>query len=743
MSAAAYSIDDLRAVIEKHWGFRTFRPLQEQAMRAVLDGRDSVVVMPTGAGKSLCYQAPALLRGGTTVVVSPLISLMKDQVDGLRSCGVAAMQLDSSLSQEERFICEMDVRQGAVRLLFVSPERLIVPEFCNLLRAAEVRTFAIDEAHCISHWGHDFRPEYRQMRRIKELFPNATVHAYTATATERVRADISAQLALTNPVMLVGNFDRPNLNYRVLPRTDLEDQVMQALERHKSEAGIIYCIRRKDVDELAEYLKLQGFSVLPYHAGLPPDVRRKTQEEFAAERCDIIVATVAFGMGIDRSNIRFVLHTGMPKTIEHYQQETGRAGRDGLEAECVLLYSGADYMTWQNIIQRSFEESQADPAFLKNVMQHVRDMERYAKELVCRHRQLVEYFGQKYEKPSCEACDVCLGDTEPVPDALVMAQKILSCVARVKEGFGAGHVIAVLRGENTAKVRKLEHEKLSTYGLLRECSQQELQNLIGQLVGQDVLVQHAVDVGGRLGAVLKLNPASWEVMRGQRAVRLRRPVRRTVETMTKSGADKVSWEDVDRELFDKMRALRKRLAERANVAPFVVFSDAVLRELARARPSSLERMRWISGVGDRKLADYGGDFVDLIVRHCGDSGVPMDQAAPPPPKAAPRPPRMKRMPTPEKELAMRLFKHGDSIDKVCEVTERARTTVVEYLCEFIERERPASIAAWVADDVRTRVVDAIRANGMERLKPIWLALGEKISYDEIRVVIANLKARPG
>src|SRR5262245_59177062 len=307
-------MDRLQEIIAKHWGFRTFRPLQEQAMGAVLDGKDSLVVLPTGGGKSLCYQAPAILRGDTTVVVSPLISLMKDQVDSLKACGVPAIQIDSSQSPEERFIYEMDIGQGALRLLFVSPERLVMQNFQALLRQINVRTFAIDEAHCISHWGHDFRPEYRQLNQLKKLFPEASVHAYTATATERVRQDIIAQLELKTPEVLVGNFDRPNLTYRVLPRSNLMGQVLEVVRRHANEAGIIYCIRRKDVDELSAALKDKGIEARPYHAGMTPEDRKATQDAFAAEQCNIVVATVAFGMGIDRSNIRYVLHTGMPKS---------------------------------------------------------------------------------------------------------------------------------------------------------------------------------------------------------------------------------------------------------------------------------------------------------------------------------------------------------------------------------------------------------------------------------------------
>jgi len=483
--APPYSLDELKKVVQRHWGFRTFRPLQEQAMQAVLAGRDSVVVLPTGGGKSLCYQAPAVLRPGTTVVLSPLIALMKDQVDSLRACGIhQAVQIDSSQSPAEQRTALDDLRDGKIQLLFLSPERLVLTDLFQVLRDIKVRTFAIDEAHCISHWGHDFRPEYRQLNRIKELFPEAAVHAYTATATERVRGDIAQQLALRDPEVLVGNFDRPNLNYRVLPRHDLVKQVLEVIDRHPLESGIIYCITRREVEELTLTLQQRGLNARRYHAGLPTEERTKAQEAFATEECDLIVATVAFGMGIDRSNIRFVLHTGMPKSIEHYQQETGRAGRDGLEAECVMLHSGADVATWKFIVEKSALDSGAGEAYLASAMKHLADMDRYARGAVCRHRALVEYFGQTHALPSCAACDICLGDNEPVPEAVVIAQKILSCVARLRERFGIGQIIDVLRGSDSEKVRKFGHEKLSTYGLLRDKGKDDVRDWIYQLISQ-------------------------------------------------------------------------------------------------------------------------------------------------------------------------------------------------------------------------------------------------------------------
>lgn len=728
----------LRQVIERHWGYRTFRPLQEPAMRAVLDGRDSLVVLPTGGGKSLCYQAPAIVQGGTTVVVSPLISLMKDQVDSLRQCGVPAVQIDSTLSSDERTMHRLDLLQGEVRLLFVSPERLALDEFSNLLRKVGVRTFAIDEAHCISHWGHDFRPEYRQLRRIKELFPGASVHGYTATATERVRRDICQQLGLHEPEVLVGNFDRPNLNYRVLLRMEEERQVLETLERHKGEAGIIYCIRRADVDELTPRLKRHGVKALPYHAGLPSEERKAAQEAFAKEQCDVIVATVAFGMGINRSNIRFILHVAMPKSVEHYQQETGRAGRDGLEAECVLLYSGADFMTWKWIIEKSAEENNAPQEFITSALQHLQHMSDYCQRLVCRHKALVEYFGQKYESATCQACDVC--DMQAMPDALIVAQKILSCVARVQESFGVNHVVDVLRGANTEKVRKFQHDRLSTYGLLRECSAVEVRNWIHQLIGQAALEQALVGQGEHQWAVLKLNDASWEVMRSKRSVRLLKPIQRPREEMPRSRADTASWEGVDADLFEQLRTLRRDLARDQEVPPYVIFSDATLRALARERPSTRERMRLVYGVGDKKLADFGDLFLDAITAHCRQRGVAMDR----PPaltEVAPATPRFVARAGSNPDRAFAALRRGASIDDLMREIGVARSTVMSYVNDFILRERPEHITRWVPDDLYQQVAQAARQVGSDRLKPIFLALGEKVSYDVIRLVVSHLQAR--
>jgi ATP-dependent DNA helicase RecQ len=592
--------------IQKHWGYSTLRPLQEEAMLAALSGRDSLVVLPTGGGKSLCFQAPAVLEESPTLVISPLISLMKDQVDGLRECGVPAAQMNSSQSYGEQQATERELIHGRIKLLFASPERLAMPGFRDLLRRAHVRTFAIDEAHCISHWGHDFRPEYRQLRTIRDEFPDAVLHAYTATATPQVRRDIATQLGLRDPLILVGDFDRPNLTFRVLQRQDETKQVLDVIERHRGEAGIIYCTRRKDVDSLADKLRKRGLDVVAYHAGLSPQERAAAQDRFSNEECDLVVATVAFGMGIDRSNVRFVLHTAMPKSIEHYQQESGRAGRDGLESECVLLYSGADPALWRSMLVNET----SDPAHAESLIRHLNDMDRYCAGAKCRHRALVEYFGQTWSSSSCNACDICLGETEEVVDALVVAQKIVSCVYRVRENFGVAHVVGVLRGENTDRIRSRQHDQLSTYGLLKGHSTHDVREWIYQLIAQDFLIQTTDEY-----PTLRLGPRSRDLLKGTAEVKLRQPAIRKKErgdAPTPKRAAVESDGTYDRALFDALRNWRREEARERGVPPYIIFSDRTLRELARARPTTLYALRGVYGIGDAKLEAFGEKVVAQI-----------------------------------------------------------------------------------------------------------------------------------
>jgi ATP-dependent DNA helicase RecQ len=621
----------LTDALHRVWGFSAFRPLQREAMHAILASRDSVVVLPTGGGKSLCFQAPAIIeraadgaadgsgafdftlsavagapacRLGVAIVVSPLISLMKDQVDGLRVDGVAASYLNSTLLPHERDAVLASVRDDRCRLLYVSPERLVgdgSQALRRMLQQAGVRFVAIDEAHCISQWGHDFRKEYRQLGRLREDFPGVSMHAFTATATERVRDDIVSELRLRDPLVLVGSFDRPNLTYRVRPRANLHGQLSEILARHDGEAGIVYCSSRREVEAIALWLKEQGLRALPYHAGLSDDTRSRHQDAFLDEQADIVVATVAFGMGIDRSNVRFVVHAGAPRSPEHYQQESGRAGRDGLPAECVLLYSGGDFVRWRQMLEANGELTESARTLL-------RDMERYAAGTRCRHRSLVEYFGQRYTGDGCGACDWCLKELDEVPDSTVVAQKILSCVARVKQTWGTAHVTDVLSGRATEKVVASRHHELSTFGLLKEETTGAIRGYIEQLVGDGLLARD-----GEPYPVLRLTTSGAALLRGtgacvlyreaKPAVRRKRPRSSMRDTFTGQG---------DEGLFEALRDVRLRLARERGVPPYVIFHDTTLRDMVQRRPQTFDDLHGIYGVGAKKAADFGDAFLDAI-----------------------------------------------------------------------------------------------------------------------------------
>ncbi|MFY9342281.1 MAG: RecQ family ATP-dependent DNA helicase, partial [Planctomycetota bacterium] len=508
----------ITAALQRWFGFAELRPLQREAIDAALDGRDALVVLPTGGGKSLCYQLPALLTDRLVVVVSPLIALMQDQVDGLRLLGVPAAAVHGNLTAASRADARAMAADGSLRLLFVAPERLFQDGFLGWLRTRGVGAFAIDEAHCISQWGHDFRPEYRRLAELRQHFPDVPFQAFTATATPRVRQDIVQQLRLRDALELVGTFDRPELTYRVLPRQDLEAQVAQAIARHPDAASIVYCITRKETEELAAELQERGIAARAYHAGLPAGERTSVSADFRAERLHVVVATVAFGMGIDRSDVRLVVHAGMPKSLEAYQQETGRAGRDGLPAECLLLYSAADGARWRSLMQRSSAEANGDPQALDAQLQLLQQMQRFAGRARCRHRAISEYFGQRYDEPNCGACDVCLDELEEVPDGHLLAQKILSAVVRTGQRFGGNHVIDVLRGKANERVVARGHDQLPTFGVCRDVKAARLGNYIDQLIDAELLVRSDGEY-----PVLSLGKDALPVLHGEQQAVLRVP----------------------------------------------------------------------------------------------------------------------------------------------------------------------------------------------------------------------------
>ena len=589
------------------FGFHDFRPPQQEVIERVVAGEDVFLVMPTGGGKSLCYQVPALHRDGVAIVVSPLIALMKDQMDALIVNGVRAACLNSSLSAAEAGRVFHQLDKGTLDLLYVAPERLMMPEFLERLGTLKLALFAIDEAHCISQWGHDFRPEYTQLGRLRPLFPAVPIVAMTATADPETRKDILGQLGLTDAAVFVAGFDRPNITYTVIPKQKPLAQLGTFLRNRRDEAGIVYALSRKRVDQVAKQLQAAGFSAAAYHAGLPDDQRRRVQEAFQRDDIRIVVATVAFGMGIDKPNVRFVVHYDMPKSVESYYQETGRAGRDGLPSEALMLFGMGDVMTARKLIENSDNAER-----VKIEIQKLNAMVAYGEALTCRRRALLSYFGDQRDH-DCGNCDIC---TDPPQrfDATVQAQKALSCVYRTGERFGMMHLIEVLRGSKNQRVLDLKHDKLSTWGIGADTPATQWENIIRQLIHLGYLTQDFT----RFGA-LSLSSAARPVLKGEMVVTLGMP-RNAVETVERTRKRAGAKKDYDQALFDKLRALRKQIADRAKLPPFVVFSDATLAEMSRSYPQDLQQMRQVSGVGDRKLQQYGDAFLAEIRQYqAGDN----------------------------------------------------------------------------------------------------------------------------
>jgi ATP-dependent DNA helicase RecQ len=706
--------------LQQYWGYPGFRPLQRESMALVMSDRDSLVVLPTGGGKSLCYQVPAVTRDGLALVVSPLISLMKDQVDSLNGVGISAACINSMQTSREKDDVANLIRRRELKLLYIAPERLVQSKTIEFLKTAGVSFVAIDEAHCISQWGHDFRPEYRQLKLLREVFPGIALHGYTATATEQVRTDIVEQLGLTDATILVGSFDRPNLQYRVERRTDAIGQIQRILRRHKDESGIIYCISRRNVESTAEALNRLGFRALPYHAGMKDDDRRANQDAFIDEDVNIIVATVAFGMGIDKSNVRFVIHAEMPRSLENYQQESGRAGRDGLEAECCLLYAANDVDTWQYLMKDT-----EDPLLRAAGEESLAAIQQFCVSTHCRHQQLVAHFGQTLEKSNCGACDFCLNEMNPVEDSLTLAQKILSGVIRQGERFGAAYTVQVLRGSKAKRIVENGHDRLSTWGLLKDESEPQLRNWIDQLLSQGFLRQT-----GEFSC-LEVTPAGRALLKGQGTpALLRTPVADSAATMDDQ------WAGVDRELFEELRGLRTQLAVQKNVPPYIIFGDATLRVLARHRPTIAASLDRVPGIGAKKQEEFGALVLHTIRQWCEAKGISTDLpfSDVEPLRSVPRARSRRAGVTPSDEY-FDLFEQGVSMEDAAQQLDRSLDTISKYLNSYVEAHRITDISAWVPPAMHQRINDAIGHHGTERLKPLFEHLNGEVSYAHIRIAV--------
>jgi ATP-dependent DNA helicase RecQ len=604
---------DIDAILRRHFGFGSFRPHQRQIVESLLDGDDVLAILPTGGGKSLCYQLPAIAGRGLTVVISPLIALMKDQVDSLEEIGVPATFLNSSLPPDEYARRWRELSRGEYKILYLAPERLVTEEMLAALRAWDVGLIAVDEAHCISEWGHDFRKEYRELAVVRQRFPGVPVVALTATATARVRDDIVALLQMKEPRVHLASFNRPNLSYRVVPRTSPLKQVQAILAEHRGESGIIYCMTRKRTEELEADLARQGVAVRAYHAGLDSAERARRQDLFIKDQIQVIVATVAFGMGIHKPDVRFVVHHDLPKNIESYYQETGRAGRDGLPGECVLLYNASDAVRLHRLIDEI-----TDPQEQAVSRRHLTKLIEFCESAQCRRVQLLQYFGETYRSDSgdalvaCGACDNCLTPRERI-DGTLAGQKFLSCVLRIhqKSGFGVGlhHVVDVLCGSDTEKVRKWGHETLSTYGIGGEHSRAEWAHFARELMRLGLLHQNTAQFN-----VLEVTPTGREFLKTRARIEVTRPLvaaRRSREKreQQRKATGAVSY---DQDVFSRLRDWRKKTAAERSVPAYVIFHDSTLQALANEKPASMAALARIAGLGERKLATYGEQILAVI-----------------------------------------------------------------------------------------------------------------------------------
>ncbi len=586
----------LTAALNRLFGFHTFRADQEGIIRAVLDRRDVFVVMPTGGGKSLCYQLPAALLRGTGVVVSPLISLMKDQVDAAEGIGLSAAYYNSSQTSEQRLDVLRRLRAGRLELLYVSPERLAMDAFHDMLKRVQLSLFAVDEAHCISEWGHDFRPDYLHLSKLTELFPEVPVAAFTATATERVQTDIVARLRLRNPYIVRASFNRPNLFYQVAPKENAATQILAFVRARPEESGIVYRTTRDNVERTADMLVQAGIHALPYHAGLEDSVREQHQDAFNRYDVQVIVATIAFGMGIDKSNVRFILHGDLPKNIESYYQETGRAGRDGEPAHCMLLYRSSDIPKI-----RFFVNQIADEHERKVASRQLDEMIKFASVNACRRRQLLGYFGEAYTQENCGTCDICTHTVERV-DATIEAQMVMSAIARSRERFGVTQIVDIVVGADTRQIRQRRLDRLKTYGVGKDKPKRHWRRIVDELIAQECIFRTEDEY-----PVLRLTDKGRRLLVGREIFLAIKPAEKSPPAPAT-----LQTKNYNRSLFEVLRLLRRKLAAERNVPPFIVFSDRTLHEMARCFPTTLDEMRTVNGVGDVKLREYGMHFLTAI-----------------------------------------------------------------------------------------------------------------------------------
>jgi len=703
-------------ILKQVFGFDNFRYNQKDVINSILKKRDSVVIMPTGAGKSLCYQLPALIFEGLTVVISPLIALMKDQVEQLRELGISTNLLNSSLDLEQYHENISDIKSGRIKILYLAPESLVKPLITELLSSIRVDSLVIDEAHCISKWGHDFRSEYRSIARVRKLLDGAVCTAFTATATERVKKDIVENLQLIEPDHFTSSFDRNNLLLRIEAKTNPINQCLTFLKTHSKESGIIYCFSRRQTEELYVKLHNSGYSVLPYHAGLSSEERNKNQELFINDDVQIMVATVAFGMGINKSNIRFIIHYDLPKDIESYYQEIGRAGRDLLPAECLLLFSYGDVQKISYFINQKIDEDEKRIAKI-----HLDALLGFIETGLCRRIPLLNYFSEEYRLENCGMCDNCLKTESEMVDVTIAAQKYLSCIIKSGENFGMNHIIDILRGSKSQKIIRFGHDNISTHGIGKDISKAGWMSLARQFISGRLIKQDIDNFG-----ILKLTREGYKVLKGEQTVQAK------VEEKTSVEMSKESNIEYDINLFQILQAKRKVLAEAEDLPPYIIFSDRALSEMAAYLPGSLQAFSQINGVGEIKLKKYGELFIELITDYCKEHNL----------HEIVRPSAPDKIHTsikPKYIITAEEYNAGKSVDELAENFSIKKRTLLSHLFRYLReghsiRTDGLLTISHLADPERQKVLDAFKELGSERLKPVFEKMNKTVSYDEIEIL---------
>jgi len=709
---------DLKELLKKYFGYSEYRPLQEEIVQDVLNNKDVFVLMPTGGGKSLCYQIPALITEGVSVVVSPLISLMKDQVDSLRQNGINAAFLNSTLSVEAKRQLAKDLRENKVKMLYIAPEKLTQAAFLKFLLGIDIGLFAIDEAHCISEWGHDFRPDYKKLRMLREAFKDIPIIALTATATRRVQSDIVKSLQLRVPRIYRASFDRPNLHYAVYPKKGSYSMLLDFLAEHKNQSGIIYCLSRNDVESLATSLRDEGYKALPYHAGLPSDRRAENQDRFIKDDVDIIVATIAFGMGIDKPDVRYVIHFNLPSSLEKYYQETGRAGRDGLPSKCLLFWGYGDKTKLSFFIDKKQDEREKDIAYaqLRNIID-------FAESTICRRKLVLGYFGEEYEKDNCGNCDNCLNPNEQF-DGSELAKKVLSCVCRVRQRFGVRYVAKVLAGSRAKQVTTNKHDSLSTYGIIQDYTIDQVSDFIREIV-QKGLLRLTEDKY----AVLKLTAKGAAFLKKDEVLMLTIPAKSPIITAEKKPTE------YNAELFEKLRRLRKALAEERSLAPYQIFHDGTLYEMCSYFPMSPMSFLQISGVGEMKLETYGSAFLQVIKAFCDEYDISEVSRAGEEHQDWQR--KMRRQAkSATVAQTVQLYHSGKTPKEIAKIRKLTVGTIISHIEKAILAGEDVDIRGLVSEEKQQMIEQAMEEIGSKWSTPVREHLKEQVSYDEIRIVRA-------